>query len=155
MNRFAAATVTEICRHGSRRTSAETGVVARFRPPPCVCEAEAAEAEEAQREHRPGRWFGDGRRARRSEYGRATRHEEVERRGADDFVQTHAAAGPLVGARREQAAPSSESASKPPMRLPKLRMSKLSSVMSLKPPVKSIARPPSSVVSLSTQSPVK
>ena len=51
-----------------------------------------------------------------------------------------------------QAAPSSASASKPPMRLPKARMSKVSSVASMKPPVRSIARPPSSVVSLLTVS---
>ena len=49
-----------------------------------------------------------------------------------------------------QTAPSSVSASKPPIRLPKVRMSKLSCVASMKPPVKSIARPPSSVVSLLT-----
>jgi len=59
--------------------------------------AEAAEAEEARREHRPSRWFGDGRRARWSESGRAMRHEEVQRRGIDDLLQTHAsAAGPRI-----------------------------------------------------------
>src|SRR5271166_3047002 len=72
-----------------------------FVRPLAFAEAEAAEAEEPQREHRPGRGFGDGRRARPGpEYGRACRHEKVQRRGADDFVQTHAsAAGPHVRAR--------------------------------------------------------
>src|SRR5208282_3137505 len=64
--------------------------------PLAFAEAEAAEAEEAQREHRPRRGFGYGRRARRSEYGRAMRYEKVERRGGDDFVQSHAAAGPRI-----------------------------------------------------------
>jgi hypothetical protein len=49
----------------------------------------------------------------------------------------------------EQAAPSSLRPVKPgPARLAKPRMSKLSSVLSVKPLVRSIARPPSSVVSL-------
>ena len=51
------------------------------------------------------------------------------------------------------AAPSSDRASKPgPPRWPKPRMSKLSPVSSVKPLAKSIARPPSSVVSLVTVS---
>src|SRR5208282_1153150 len=60
--------------------------------PLAFAEAEAAEAEEAQRQHRPGRGFGDGRRARRSEYGRAMRYDKVERRGGDLFVEKHASA---------------------------------------------------------------
>ena len=44
-----------------------------------------------------------------------------------------------------QAAPSSARASKPPMRLPKAKMSKLSPVASVKSLVKSIARPPSTL----------
>ena len=83
---------------GSSLVSRSVLAIRRGSPPPL--EAQAAEAEEAQREHRPGRGFGDGRRTRRSGYGRATRHEEVQRRGVDDLLQTHAsAAGPNVRAR--------------------------------------------------------
>ena len=123
-------------------------------PSPAPAQAQAAEAEEAQRKHRPGRRFGDRRRTRaQSEYGRASRHDKVERGCVDHFLQPHApAAGPRIHGLILQAAPLSVSASKPPIRLPKVRMSKLSCVASVKPPIKSIARPPSSVVSLVTES---
>ena len=100
--------------------------------PLAFAQAEAAEAEEAQREHRPGRWFGDGRDPW-SECGRAMRHNEVQERGSPQFFEPDAsAAGPInPRASPMQAAPSSESASKPPSRLAKPRMSKLSSVASV------------------------
>jgi hypothetical protein len=83
----------------------------------------------------------------------AMRHDEVERRGLDDFAQTHASrAGPRIHRPRHAGRASSESASKPPVRLAKPRMSKVSPFASVKPPVRSMARPPSSVVSLLTVS---
>jgi hypothetical protein len=90
------------------RSAHHVGDDARDHRPPAALaspprlEAQAAEAEEAQREHRPGRRFGDGGTRRRAEERRAMRHDEIERRGVDHFVQSHpAAAGPRIhGPRR-------------------------------------------------------